>query len=281
MPFASCVWEAASGRANRPRSKKVAVKMADDNRSRGHRPNDPYGRARPTAAPQPAGDPLAELARLIGQQSEASTASERRSHSLQHAARSDPEGCAGGPSAAAGLDDYSSDQYGSHKRLFGLRQRANSQGPHAYSQNCLRRRAIRSALRRQLAIQRPELQRPELRSLHAAATGRRASRRRQLPGSSVSRPTLSGPALRRSPLRRLRSECRLRSRAGLRRPECRPLRLRARSGPIRRTSQAAIRNTPMASRVTPMNTIIRPDTLRPAMGNRLMDSRLTARCRRR
>lgn len=50
--------------------------MADDNRNRGYRPNDPYGRARPAAA-QPAGDPLAELARLIGQQNE-STPSHRQ-----------------------------------------------------------------------------------------------------------------------------------------------------------------------------------------------------------
>ncbi len=43
--------------------------MADDNRNRANRANDAYGRARSTAA-QPAGDPLAELARLIGQQNE-------------------------------------------------------------------------------------------------------------------------------------------------------------------------------------------------------------------
>jgi hypothetical protein len=44
--------------------------MADNNRSSGYRANDPYGRPRaePTARPQ--GDPLAELARLIGQQNE-------------------------------------------------------------------------------------------------------------------------------------------------------------------------------------------------------------------
>jgi len=58
---------AARGRANRPKSKKVAVKMADDNRNGAYRANDRYGQA--GAAPA-GGDPLAELARLIGQQNE-------------------------------------------------------------------------------------------------------------------------------------------------------------------------------------------------------------------
>ena len=44
--------------------------MADDNRSRGYRTGDPYGHPRPQAPAQPSGDPLAELARLIGQQNE-------------------------------------------------------------------------------------------------------------------------------------------------------------------------------------------------------------------
>lgn len=41
--------------------------MADNNRTHGYRANDPYGRPRAEPA---AGDPLAELARLIGQQNE-------------------------------------------------------------------------------------------------------------------------------------------------------------------------------------------------------------------
>ena len=48
--------------------KKVAVSMADNNRTHGYRANDPYGRPRPSR--RRAGDPLAELARLIGQQNE-------------------------------------------------------------------------------------------------------------------------------------------------------------------------------------------------------------------
>lgn len=66
---------------------KVAVRMAENNRTRGYRANDPYGRARSTAA-QPAGDPLAELARLIGQQNETVPPS-RQESSRQESSRQD------------------------------------------------------------------------------------------------------------------------------------------------------------------------------------------------
>lgn len=53
--------------------------MADDNRNHGHRP---AGYERPRRAPaQPAGDPLAELARLIGRQNESSSSSYRQNGS--------------------------------------------------------------------------------------------------------------------------------------------------------------------------------------------------------
>jgi hypothetical protein len=44
--------------------------MADDNRSQGYRAGDPYARPKPQASTPAAGDPLAELARLIGQQND-------------------------------------------------------------------------------------------------------------------------------------------------------------------------------------------------------------------
>ncbi len=43
--------------------------MADNDRTRGYRDNEPFRRPRPSSEPAP-GDPLAELARLIGQQNE-------------------------------------------------------------------------------------------------------------------------------------------------------------------------------------------------------------------
>ena len=128
---------AASGRANRPRSKKVAVKMADDNRSRGQRPNDPYGRARPAAAQQPAGDPLAELARLIGQQNE-SVAPQRQSQSGGRIPYSTPRAQPQKPAPevqAQPQDSYGTDQYGSpagYSDQYGNEQ--TSYGQNAYGE---------------------------------------------------------------------------------------------------------------------------------------------------
>ena len=86
--------------------------MADDNRNRGQRPNDPYGRARPAAA-QPAGDPLAELARLIGQQNE-SVPPQRQSQGGVRIPLSMPRAPtqkAAPEVRAQPQDDYGSDQY--------------------------------------------------------------------------------------------------------------------------------------------------------------------------
>jgi hypothetical protein len=44
--------------------------MSDNNRNSGYRANDPYARPRAEPSARPQGDPLAELARLIGQQNE-------------------------------------------------------------------------------------------------------------------------------------------------------------------------------------------------------------------
>lgn len=88
--------------------------MADDNRNRGHRPNDPYGRARPASAQQPAGDPLAELARLIGQQNE-SLPPQRQNQSGVRIPYSTPRAQAQKPAPevpAEPQDNYGADQYG-------------------------------------------------------------------------------------------------------------------------------------------------------------------------
>ena len=125
--------------------------MTDDNRNRGQRPNDPYGRPRPAAAQQPAGDPLAELARLIGQQNE-SVAPQRQGQSGARIPYSTPRAqtqaapeVQAQPQDSYGTDQYGSqagysDQYGNEQTAYGQnaygepqydpRYDANAQSPH-------------------------------------------------------------------------------------------------------------------------------------------------------
>ena len=106
--------------------------MADDNRNRGHRPNDPYNRARPAAAAQPAGDPLAELARLIGQQNE-SVPPQRQSPSGARIPLSTPR--APTQKVAPEVHTQPQDQYGSdpYATQAGYSDQYDAQPP--YSQN--------------------------------------------------------------------------------------------------------------------------------------------------
>jgi len=117
--------------------------MADDNRNRAYRGSDTYSRARSTTpAQQPAGDPLAELARLIGQQNESTPARQSSPRVSQNTPlaltqKAAPRKAAPQPQKAAPevrsqpQDHYGSDQY---RQQSGYSDRAGYSDPRGHAQ---------------------------------------------------------------------------------------------------------------------------------------------------